>query len=103
MTRATPSLFSSRVPTVRIFWQVLLLARQGWLHWKMPEVRCNSHGLVCREMILSLIGLSDVISSQCALDGNDDDDDDAAAFWTLTYFDNFLSLFDCLRRSVTRC
>ena len=37
MARATPSLFSSRVPTVRIFWQVLL-ARQGWLHWKMPQV-----------------------------------------------------------------
>ena len=68
----------------------------------MPEAGCNIHRLVCREMILSLIGLSDVISSQCALDGNDDDDD-AAAFWTLTYFDNFLSLFDCLRRSVTRC
>ena len=60
----------------------------------MPEVGCNSHGLMCREMILSLIGLSDLISSQCALDG--DDDDDAAAFWTLTYIDNFLSLFDCL-------
>ena len=68
----------------------------------MPEVRCNSHGLVCREMILSLIGLSDVISSQCVLDG-DGDDNDAAAFWTLTCLDNFLSLFDCLRRSVTRC
>ena len=62
----------------------------------MPEVGCNSHGLICREMILSLIGLSDLISSQCALDGDDDDDDDAAAFWTLIYFDIFLSLFDCL-------
>jgi len=62
MTRETPSLFSSRVPTVRIFWQVVLLARQGWLHWKMPQVGCNIHGLVRSEMIFSLIGLSHVIS-----------------------------------------
>ena len=102
MARATPSLFSSRVPTVRIFWQVVLLARQGWLHWKMPQVGCNIHGLVRSEMIFSLVRWSHVISSQCVLDG-DDDDNDAAAFWTLTCLDNFLSLFDCLRRSVTRC
>ena len=101
MARATPSLFSSRVPTVRIFWQVLL-ARQGWLHWKMPQVGCNIHGLVRSEMIFSLARWSHVISSQCVLDG-DGDDNDAAAFWTLTCLDNFLSLFDCLRRSVTRC
>ena len=101
MARATPSLFSSRVPTVRIFWQVLL-ARQGWLHWKMPQVGCNIHGLVRSEMIFSLARWSHVISSQCVLDG-DGDDNDAAAFWTWTCLDNFLSLFDCLRRSVTRC
>ena len=66
----------------------------------MPQVGCNIHGLVRSEMIFSLIGLFHIISSQCALGGDDDDDDDddddAAAFWTLIYFDIFLSLFDCL-------
>ena len=61
----------------------------------MPEAGCNIHRLVRREMIFSLIGLFHIISSQCGL-GGDDDDDDAAAFWTLIYFDIFLSLFDCL-------
>ena len=54
----------------------------------MPQVGCNIHGLVRSEMIFSLIGLSHVISRQCALDGDDDDDNDAAVFWTLTSFDN---------------
>ena len=72
----------------------------------MPEAGCNIHRLVCREMILSLIGLSDVISSQCALDGNDDDDD-AAAFLTLTHFDNFfchsLTVFENQLQDFRRC
>ena len=63
----------------------------------MQKAGCNIHRLVRREMIFSLIGLFHIISSQCALGGDDDDDDDdAAAFWTLIYFDIFLSLFDCL-------